>query len=631
MKKFPKINKPISLTTKNIARIRTSLVRRNANTVRSQNRMSGGLNETQIKEFQGFLTEYAETVEKLKYILLNKLCEHTIATVDTEKYKEELGKLQQINKAFTDNPKLYKYNIPAIEHTDPDINFLINAVKLVSSFDSSVSKLNIPGLDTKELEDVNSRYTFNTLYIPAELLQNDNKEDFEKEYREIQITRGIIPVLTPPSPPQLPSPPPLPAKETPEEARERLLRDSLILSRKIVVSQEELHMQQDQSNKEHQNILQRKKNNLEERIETYKLINNELNTIDENSCLIGKHGNYKIGEIVELYKVISGGNFGMVYRTKVYVKNSSKYYEIASKIMESIEENKNEIKINKWITQNLILTKHSKHFVLTYKSTECIDQRSILGPREKLVNYNELCEGSLFHLILKINKEKSLNFNLINNIYIQAIICIATYQNWVGYIHNDIKTENFLYQINSDNMEGYYHYIYNDTTFYIKNSKYNIMISDFGISTPIINNNFYVDYDKFQSGINYDVKLEKDYIFTKLGELISASINQNEKNLFKNFIEGVLKLDQDICVREKPEIILNINNPYIINMIDKNKKFKISGGRKPTKYKSTGNAVYIMYKKKKYKRTIYAKDKRKTKYCKINNEYILLSKLKVLE
>ena len=69
MKKIPKINKPISLSSKNIARIYTNLVRRNANTIRSQNRMSGGLNNDQIKEFQGFLTEYAETVGKLKYIL----------------------------------------------------------------------------------------------------------------------------------------------------------------------------------------------------------------------------------------------------------------------------------------------------------------------------------------------------------------------------------------------------------------------------------------------------------------------------------------------------------------------------------------------------------------------------------
>ena len=54
------------------------------------------------------------------------------------------------------------------------------------------------------------------------------------------------------------------------------------------------------------------------------------------------------------------------------------------------------------------------------------------------------------------------------------------------------------------------------------------------------------------------------------------------------------------------------------------------GGGNPTKYKSTGQVVNIMYKKRKYKRTIFVKEKRKTKYCKINNEYILLSKLNVL-
>jgi hypothetical protein len=55
------------------------------------------------------------------------------------------------------------------------------------------------------------------------------------------------------------------------------------------------------------------------------------------------------------------------------------------------------------------------------------------------------------------------------------------------------------------------------------------------------------------------------------------------------------------------------------------------GGGNPAKYKSTGQVVYIMYKNKKYKRVIYVKDKRNTRYCKINKEYILLSKLKVIQ
>jgi hypothetical protein len=56
----------------------------------------------------------------------------------------------------------------------------------------------------------------------------------------------------------------------------------------------------------------------------------------------------------------------------------------------------------------------------------------------------------------------------------------------------------------------------------------------------------------------------------------------------------------------------------------------LSGGKSAPKYKSTGQVVNIMYKKRKYKRTIFVKEKRKTKYCKINNEYILLSKLNVI-
>ena len=59
-------------------------------------------------------------------------------------------------------------------------------------------------------------------------------------------------------------------------------------------------------------------------------------------------------------------------------------------------------------------------------------------------------------------------------------------------------------------------------------------------------------------------------------------------------------------------------------------KEKDAKGGAPTKYKSTGQVVYIVYKNKKYKRTIYTKEKGKTKYCKMNNEYILLSKCKII-
>lgn len=56
-----------------------------------------------------------------------------------------------------------------------------------------------------------------------------------------------------------------------------------------------------------------------------------------------------------------------------------------------------------------------------------------------------------------------------------------------------------------------------------------------------------------------------------------------------------------------------------------------SAGGAPIKYKyvPTGDVAYLLYNKKRIKRNIYVKVKgRPTKYCKINKEYVLLSKLR---
>lgn len=50
-----------------------------------------------------------------------------------------------------------------------------------------------------------------------------------------------------------------------------------------------------------------------------------------------------------------------------------------------------------------------------------------------------------------------------------------------------------------------------------------------------------------------------------------------------------------------------------------------TGGKKTT-YRLNGEKVVLLHKNKKVQRSIYVKDKGKTKYCKINKEYVLLSK-----
>ena len=77
---------------------------------------------------------------------------------------------------------------------------------------------------------------------------------------------------------------------------------------------------------------------------------------------------------------------------------------------------------------------------------------------------------------------------------------------------------------------------------------------------------------------------------------------------------------------------------YNIEIIDLEKELKevestffvrrLEGGRVVAKYKSTGEYTHILYNNRKLKRCIYENIKGRGKYCKINNKYILLSKLK---
>jgi hypothetical protein len=64
------------------------------------------------------------------------------------------------------------------------------------------------------------------------------------------------------------------------------------------------------------------------------------------------------------------------------------------------------------------------------------------------------------------------------------------------------------------------------------------------------------------------------------------------------------------------------------DLYDDLKKHKSGGNKASTAYKSTSDKVFLFIDNKKLHRSIYVKGNGKAKYCKINNEFILLSKLK---
>jgi hypothetical protein len=115
---------------------------------------------------------------------------------------------------------------------------------------------------------------------------------------------------------------------------------------------------------------------------------------------------------------------------------------------------------------------------MTYGS--CICSKKI-AKKLKLININELADGDLKMLIE--TRDVVTNTELMFNLFIQTFISIATFHNFVGYVHRDAHYGNFLYQHNNE--IGYYHYIFDHKDYYLKSCKYNVMIYDYGFAKKI--------------------------------------------------------------------------------------------------------------------------------------------------
>jgi hypothetical protein len=113
-----------------------------------------------------------------------------------------------------------------------------------------------------------------------------------------------------------------------------------------------------------------------------------------------------------------------------------------------------------------------------------------------------------------------------------------------------------------------------------------------------------------------------------------ADLKKNPKNNKKK-LQKEAQIEKETAEAEFKalEETLNTEITKIREQIDKLKKNNSStgGGGKRIKYKSTGNEVVIFHKNRESKKTVYVKEKTTTKYCKINNKYILLSKLNVID
>jgi hypothetical protein len=232
-------------------------------------------------------------------------------------------------------------------------------------------------------------------------------------------------------------------------------------------------------------------------------------------------------------KIGSQSQYGAIYKTTI--KNTIPF-NIATKVMKANNDNKLETKLMKAITEQIIITKKSKHFAIMYCYSLC-DELEKKRANYALANFNEYANNDLEFLLQqkKILEDEELLYNLL----IQAFISIGTFHNFTGYIHNDCQWNNFLYFDNTENdddsdMICYYQYDFDGKLYYLKSSKYNLMIYDFGLSINInLNDNDLKNYAKaYYSRIkdralswSEELELDRNFNLYRIDELITLITN----------------------------------------------------------------------------------------------------------
>jgi hypothetical protein len=333
---------------------------------------------------------------------------------------------------------------------------------------------------------------------------------------------------------------------------------------------------------------------LKNRIAFTKYVENKIKSIPSNECAKpytfpdGTKG-YTINNIIYLNKIIGTPSvYGKIYLSTI--KNSFGGFAMVAKMMQDSKTNLNEIALMHNITNKLIASGISKHFIINVGSFHCMNKKE-KNRNNKLLAINELAHGDLSIMVNDQNMYR--DERLLINVFLQIYIAIATFQIHTKYVHRDCHWGNFLYQRNND--VGWYKYIFDDNTFYLKACGYNMAIYDFGLSKKIkdedikkANSMLFDDYFKIIHAfipernrgwnkntmpplVNESMTNLRDYLNSHavIGKVVNKGF-KNQVDLFHFIYENVFRQFindfNDIITDVKPTgKIINEENPFIIN------------------------------------------------------------------
>lgn len=300
------------------------------------------------------------------------------------------------------------------------------------------------------------------------------------------------------------------------------------------------------------------KNTLDNRVKYLNYIQNNLKSIKENDCLEpGKlTDTFTVKNILNLEKLFSSkGTNSIIYKTSISKVFGN--FPIATKVMKITEDNMNEIKIMEMVRDKIIIPKRSKHFPIMYKAIKC-DKN--ISENHKLLSINELANGDLGGLIPNILEDTKLFFN----IFAQTLIAIGSFHILTNHLHKDVHGGNFLWHNNNE--KGYYEYVYNGKSFYVKACNYNIMIYDYSYATEITSKKEQIsDYseiiptflnESFSNSNSVSPPREtKDKLNSILDILMKKYTDTTDYDVFSYIIENIL-IPFNIVETRKPKKII---------------------------------------------------------------------------
>jgi hypothetical protein len=315
---------------------------------------------------------------------------------------------------------------------------------------------------------------------------------------------------------------------------------------------------------------------LDNRVKYYNYVINYIKDIKKSECIKKYVENdvtkYTIANKLFLIKKIGSDSItGVIYLT--VIKNILGGYLLASKLTPVSKANHTEIEIMKNLTENFTSKKKSRHFLIMYKFFECPRNKLDISKSKRLISINELAHGDLKTLIQ--DRTVIANDELMYNIFIQTFLSITSFHNLTNYYHKDTHYGNFLYQKNNE--VGYYHYKFNNTSYYLKSCIYTIMIYDFGNAKP------------FKGGKRINKNAIQDYI-----TIITAFMNKNSgwgkySNLPSDDINDAMvaikeELTMELDRGNKDNILEDVIYNIILKSLEKRyPKFNIFTTNEPSK------------------------------------------------